>query len=312
VSKLPVRLTVVLAICAIWACDGERAQREVDNPVVIETRTGDVRLDEIAFSLARRYPELALPLDDEIASQGLDLFIRDLVIAELYRVTEERIDDVLLGQLAMGERLAEMPERERTLWRNEVRRRLAVQAFLMRDVLEASRVSDEIVGGYYRDHEEDYKQETIYRIRFVQTDERDRAEALRSALKESKDPFSRVAAAFAVNEGHLAAVPMTLEEMPEPFAKAVRRLQPGQYSRIIPIKQGESELFYVLYLEAVDDTYLAPVEEIFFHIREELERQRAVEIFEGKVKRLRELVPIEVHHDRLPFQYRVPAPDDEV
>ncbi len=105
---------------------------------------------------------------------------------------------------------------------------------------------------------------------------------------------------------------MSLDELPEPFAKSVRRMKPGQYSRIIPVKHGETQHYYVLYLETVVADEQPPIEEIYFHIRNELERKRARELFSEKLERFRPLVPLVIHYDRLPFTYRERSSEEEV
>lgn len=306
-----VTLSMLILITVTLAC-GPRTPGpdDPDNPVIADVRTESVRMDAFEFFIQRHYPELGDLRDDAIYSHALDRFLDSVVVAQMQPVRDEEIDQFLNQHL--GGVYPQATAKEQELWRGEVRRRLAMSGFLKRDVLDRVKVSDDTVAHWYQTNQEEYKLEPTYRIRFVHTTDKTEAEKLRAALKASEEPFVTVAAEFAQSEGYRAAVPLKAEELPDPFLTQVRRMKPGQYSRIIPIKAGELEYYYVLYLESVIEEQQAPVEDIFFHIRKKLQRQRANALFDEKVRHFRARTPIKVYFSRLPFTYLEPAEREEV
>ena len=310
-------VSVAILTALLGCAGGNNESGRTNNPVIAETRGGPVHLDEYLYYVRSLYPELSGEIDDDIHSRIFHAFLRELVSAEFQRVTDEEVEAVVAGNLEMANQIPLLSPQDQEMRRRLLRRRLAVRQLLMREIQEAAAVPDEEVARYYQDHEEQYKRDARYTLRFVQTADKTQADALRKALAASKDPFTRVAEPFAVNDGHLVAVAMSLDELPEPFAEALNpgkrgALKPGQYSRVIPLKQGESESYYVLYLESIIEAVQQPLEEVYFHIREQLERERAVKLFNQKVKRFREKIPVKVHADKLPFTYTEPDTQDEV
>ena len=316
------RSALSIAILATLTGCGQRDgdSGNPDNPMIVETRGGAVYLEEYRFYVSRLYPELSSgEIDDDIQSRVFHSFLRELIIAEFQRVTDEEVEEVIAGNLEMANQLPALDAEHQKIYRGMIRRRLAVRQLLMREVIEATAISDEDVARYYQDHEERFKHDARYTVRIVQTVGKAEADALRKELASTKDPFRQVAAPYAENDGHLIAVPMTLDELPEVFAKALRRpgkrrraLEPGQYTPVIPVKQGEIETYYVLYLESMTEAVQLPLEDVYFTIRGELERERAIKLFNQKVKRFREKIRVKVHNENLPFTFTEPTSQEEV
>ena len=246
-----------------------------------------------------------------------DLFIAE-ISQTLVRVTDEQVEDFIRKNEALI-RAREatvsfhtLPERTQQLWRKEIRRRLAIQQFLKREILDNTPITNEAIAHYYRDNETTFKQETRYRLRIVQTGSQEQADSFYKALRKSKEPFLEVAKNYATNEGYLLALPMLLEELPEPFRNEVRKLKPGRYSKVIPINYGELDNFYVIHLDSIIEADTVSFEAADGYIREKLEKQHFDQLLLEKIQQFEHRVPVVVYPESLPFKLIDPLPTKEV
>ena len=70
----------------------------------------------------------------------------------------------------------------------------------------------------------------------------------------------------------------------------------------------------MLYLESKSEntTGRLSLENVSYRLRRELERKKTREIFDEKVRRFRNKIPVKVNTDRLPFSYTAQPSEKEV
>jgi len=246
-------------------------------------------------------------MDDQLMSRFFDRFKQDVLLAEHakligLRVTQEQINRFIEVEMpGMTFRLLAPAEQEK--WMQEIRRRLSIQQFLQREIIQQISINEEAVHEYYRTHKERYNRNAEYRIRHVQTSDRARAEACRQALKVSKEPFTKRSADFSENDGYLVAPPLELEALPEAFQVELKRMNAGQYSRVVPVQYGDTTYFHVLYLESIRPEFIVSLEDASSEILKILEKEEAAALLKDKLVRFEKNISFEVHEDRLPFSY---------
>ncbi len=311
---------MVLFILSLLPCGCASSNREAattEDSIIFESEHTKVNLAEFLFYRRINYPELeGLSSDNELESFIFDKFIRDLLIAEIsqavgFRISEDQVESFITTRLA-GSRYDQHDVDEQKLWRREIRRRLGIQQFLEQRILEAATVLDREVTEYYAVHQDDYRKQELYNIRFLQVASEERASAFLSTMQKSKKLFKEVAGEFAENDGHQLAIPMPLDSLLEPFRNAIIKMKPGQHSKVIPIQQGEAFNYYVLYLESVTPEKQVPLEEAYQQIQQELGRKKRQEILENKLKVFENQISYQVHPERLPFTYIKPSQRKEV
>jgi len=321
----PVRFLLLFGLatgCLFSSC--RRADRApVDhNPVIIEVASSQIKLDAYQFYLECNYPEILGQLDDEMHSFIFSKFKRDLFLAEisqtLVRISDEQVEDFIRKNESIFRTRAgvqgfyALPETQQMLWRNEIRRRLAIQQFLKREIIDSTTISDQSIARYYEQNQALFEKDTRFRLRFVQIVSEEKAERFRAELRKSKEPFLKVAANYAANEGYLLAQPMLLSDLPESFRDEVSKLSPGQCTKVIPIDYGEMANYYVIYLESFLEQDAVPFEEADGIIREKLEKQHYDRLLDDKIQQFEHRVPIKVFTEALPFKLIDPPPNREV
>ena len=312
---------VILAIATLFsigACSRAEKTPSPDgvNPVIIEILNARVFLEEYHFYRQKNYPELPADIDDQTHSHIFDRFKRDLLIAEIsqaqgFRITDDQVNQFINTKLtSLSFEL--LPSHDQGLWRNEIKRRLAIVQFLHREILNDFPISDDRIAEYYEANEDRFKKETAYQLRFAQTKTREQADQLRAALKKSKEPFAEVAKDYAENEGYQLVISLKMNELAAPFQKAVGRLKPGQFTKIIPIKQGETDFFYIIYLESLTEAHRVAFEDAYYPVQTELEKERCRKLLDEKIRQFENKIPMKVHLSELPFTYLQASQRNEV
>ena len=352
-----IRIFAMMFLLTVLACDNSEPDlQEQNNPLLIKALNGEHRLDAFYFYQKLNYPELgdgvaageALTTatgenakimdeapDEELLSRVYDSFRRDIMLEEIYynlgfRVLDDQVDSFIASRLASRKIHEQAPEQQ-TLWRNEIRRRIAIQQFLQNKILKDTVVTDEMIHDYFQNHEDEFIQETRYHIRFLQTGTQDQGKAFLKEMRKSKRLFKEVAADYALNESYAITVPMAEASLLAPFRKAISRLKPGQHTRVIPIQSqlaaepgeqteiesddgqviDETTNYYVLYLESITPEAQIPIEEAYEQIRIKLEKDKRQELLESTIKRFEGRL-LEEYRDRLPFKYLPPDQNEEV
>ncbi len=314
IPHFPCLLAVLLLLgsCAEKAVEAEAAQ----SPIVVKVGDAEVGLDAWNLYLSNNYPELDGEADDELLSFIFDKFQRDLLIEKIsitlgFGISDDDVANFINTQLT-GKKVFAMSPEDQKLWHDEVRRRLAIQQFLSREIIDEAQVSDEDIALYYEENQAEFKQDALYSIRFMQTSSKEQADAFLKELKKSKKLFREIAGNYAENEGYDLAVPMALEDLLSPFQEKVTRMNPGQYSKVIPVNHGETTYYYVLYLESVTEASQVPSEEAYFQIRKKLERSASDELLQQKILRFEKIIPSVIFPEALPFKYIEAAKRKEV
>lgn len=307
-------LLLILQIGCISPKPPEKGRKA--NPVLIRQGTAEIRLKEYLFYFKMNYPEIIGNTDQELQSYIFDVFRKDLLIAQIsqilgFRITGDQVESFINFKMT-GKSIHLLPQDEQELWRREIQRRLAIQQFLEREVLSAISVEDEEIHLYYQAHQGRFKRETMYNIRFMQASSEKRAKDFIAELKRSKGSFKEIAGSYSENEGYQLSTPLGLNDLMTPFQEQIRKTNPGQYSRIIPVKHGETTYYYVLYLESEIPAAQIPYEEAYDHIRAELEKERSQTLLEQKLRQFRGRIPTKVYWENLPFAYREASQRKEV
>lgn len=300
------RICLCLAIGTVLGCSDPQNQHP-RAPVVLAYGEESIHLDAFEFYLTLNYPELVDRPDDFLYSYAFDKFRRDIRIAQIsrdlgFRITTDQVDDFIKYNMT-GANLHLRPEPEQRLWRAEIARRLAIRQFLEREILDDVSISEDAITAYFEANEGRFKQPNTYRIRFVQAKTEAEAQAFHDALRKSKRTFREVAADHFEDPSYLLAVPLTVEELPEPFAKRISRMRPGQYSRVIDIQHGEVTHYYVLYLEAELPERQVPFEEAHQYIRRHLEKDWCREQLQRQLERFSPRIEEKIYTENLPFVY---------
>jgi hypothetical protein len=300
----------------VSACRFGASPNAGENPIIIETRTDQIHLDEFEFYVTQSYPEALDVLDGEMYSYFFDKFRRDLLIVEIsrllgFRITEEQVEDFIKNRLT-GVTFSLLTPEQRTLWRGEIERRLAIRQFLRREILKGPEITDADVARYYDERSEFFQKEPLYRVRFCQISTKEAAEELRKALKKSREPFATVAANFSDNEGFRLPISFRLSEMPAPFREALGKLKPGRASNVISVNRGESEFYYVVYLESVTSPVQISYDDAYHYIAGELHARQSRKRFQNTLKKFVDRLPLKVYYQNLPFDYVAPSQRKEV
>lgn len=297
----------VVLFLFVCACRMAPTPDSEGNPVILQVSHTDIRLKTYLFYLEKKYPEVVDTLDHELHSYFFDQFKRELLIAKIsqatgFRVTKDQEDDFIKSHISQIS-FHRLSEKEQGLWRQAIRRRLAIQQFLQREILNQTIISDEMVGNYYDANPELFQKEAVYHLRFMQTQEETQAKAFLKALKKSREPFVEVARAFTGNESYKLVVPLSREALLDSFQKALRRKKPGQHTKIIPVNQGEVTYYYVLYLESKIPAGQISFEDSYPYIRRVLAKEHYQKLLEAKIRRFAHRVPMKVKTENLPFNY---------
>jgi hypothetical protein len=301
-------ILLVVVSCFLGCQTQQTAIVEEENPIILELNSRAYSLEQFRFFVSRKYPE-GLHLDqNEVQSAYLDAFSRELYLYEIavdlgYRPSNHQIETFIRDQLtSMSFHL--LPPEEQTLWRDAIGRRLAIRSMMQSEVLKHAEIQDDAVEAYYQEHTEDFKREQHYRLRFFRTPEKELADKFREDLRKSREPFTTVADQQEGHDGsHKLAVELTREALLKPFYAAIRRMKPGQYSKVIPVEQGETQSYYVLYLEAVLPPRQISYDEAQHEIRTKLQQASAQSFIEEQMQAYRARLQLAIKRDSLPFQY---------
>lgn len=303
------KLVFLLSLACLTACQAPQSQvPEDENPVILELNKKPYHYDQYRFFVSHKYPEGAHIDSDDIQSAYLDAFARELYLYEIavdkgFRATDHQVNTFIRDQLtSMSFHL--LPPQEQTIWRDAIERRLAIREMMRNEVLKLNDIPDEQVKAAYEEQSAKYNTDQQYRLRMFRTHEEPIAAAFLEALKASREPFAAVADQQEGHDGsHRLTLELTEEAILPEFHAALRRMNPGQYSNVIPIKQGEAQSFYVLYLEAVLPPRQISYDEAQHEIRTVLQQQTAQSFIEEQLIRYREQLPLQIHFERLPFKY---------
>lgn len=316
--KLRIKYLLVLLTClSMMGCQSPPLPiTEEANPIILELNGRAYSYEQFRFFVSRRYPEGAHIEKDDVQSAYLDAFVRELYLYEMalekgFRASEHQIDSFIRDQLtSMSFHL--LTPQEQILWRGAITRRLSIRELMVHETLKRSIVADEQVLAYYEEHAETYNQDSRYRLRFFRTNEEDTAKAFHKALSSSRESFATIADQQEGHDGsHRLTLELTKEGLLSEFYKSLRRMKPGQFSKVIPIKQGEAQSFYVLYLEAVLPPRQISYDEAQHEIRTMLQQQSAQAFIDEQLQTYREKLPLKQHHERLPFNYLDPTSRSE-
>jgi len=278
--------------------------------VILKIGYREFDIDQFNFFFEKTYPELKGTRDDELASVAFDRFKRDMIIAECarnigLRVTESQIDDFINQQMTqMTFNL--LPPEEQAKWRREIEHRLVIQQFLKREILQRVDVSDEVIASYYQDHQDEFVRPEQYRIRQAQITTQEKAEEFRKKLRSTKESFTKLAAEYSENEGYRLAPPIELQHLPDGFRQALKKMRPGQYSKVIPVTYGELTYYHVLYLESKLPQLQISFEDAYPMIKKNLEREAVRELLKTRIDRFTRNIPIKVFYDHLNMEYIEP------
>lgn len=293
------------------------------SPTILQIRNKPITLAEYEFFVERKYPEMVGPIDNESHSTFFDVFKRDLILAEIsqllgFRIREDQIDGFIHENLG-SINIRSLPQERQDLWRAEVARRLAIRELLERKVLKSDDLEDisfseEEIRAHYEANQKQFQTQPLYRVRFMRTDSEDKAKNFRKALRKTRKHFKELANEFTESESHKAAMPLYMDDLSEPFQKAIQRMRPGQHSKIIPVKQGSNEVFYVLYLESIISAVQISYEDAYHYIVNQLHRQHCASRLQETLDKFSKgrgpsgqdtppLIPIQINWEALPFTY---------
>jgi hypothetical protein len=267
-------------------------------------------LEDFHFFLEKGYPELQGQQDPELLSYVFDQFVKDEKIfgyaqALGLRVLDDQVETFINEQMThMTFNL--LPETEQKLWRREIRRRLTIQIFLQKEIVQNVSITPEEVEKSYQEQIDLFRKPHLYRFRELKFTNQEQAKAFLAEVARRKSTFLAVAPEFAEHSGYLLATTLGLEELPKPFSEALAALQPGQLSQVIALEFGEIATFHVLYLEERIPAREVALEDAYDSLRRDLEQVAARNLLETRLAELEQRIPCEVYWQRLPFVY-VPA-----
>lgn len=295
-------------------------RQAVDSPdenvaVVVRVGNRQVTLDEFMFFVERSYPELGTVTDPGLLSRMFDTFTRDLMI-EAYatnvglNVGDDEIEQ-FIGQQMTSMTFNLLDPVDQALWRSEIQRRLVIQQFLQREIVDRILVPEEDLVAYFEEHRDDFKHPLRYRFRHVQTDDQAVAEDFIAELKKTKEPFTKIAPQFSANDAYRLPAELAPGDLPEGFRVALSRLKPGQYSKVVPVDYGEITLYHVLYLESLIPEVEESFDDAYARIKGKLERLQSEERLRQLTDYMEQNVPLERLHGNLPFEYVVDKEDGE-
>ncbi|MCB9396881.1 MAG: peptidyl-prolyl cis-trans isomerase [Acidobacteria bacterium] len=267
---------------------------------------------EFQFYFEKGYPELAGQDDPEMMSYVFDQFVQaekiyGYALAMGMRVVDDQVDAFINEQMTHIT-FNLMDPSEQTLWRNEIRRRLTIQKFLQREIIQNVTITDEAIEKHFLEHQEDFQVPEKFRFRSLKCQTDDQAKGFINEFKASKKTFLEVAPQFAEHEGYLMASTLSADEVPKPFGEALKRLQPGQISGVIPLEFGEITTYHVLYLESVIPALEVGVDEVYDQIKTDLEKVEARNLLHAKLEELDRVIPMTLYPENLNFNY---IPEDK-
>ncbi len=304
---------IAACLSVTTTCREKLADPPGDEPSVVRVGARDIPVSEFSFYLQRAYPELSESADDELMSRVYDSFERDLMIYAYannigMKVSEERIDNFIEQQMTSITFNLLEPQVQLS-WRREIERRLVIQRFLQREIIDRIQIEDEAISAYYEGHPDEFVHPALYRIRHAQTSSLEEANAFRAALKKSNEPFTKVAAQFSENEAYRLAAELPLAEMPAAFQKALARIAPGQYTKVVELQYGDLTQYHVLYLESVIAEVEEPFDSAYQRIKSELEKEASEKRLLELTEHMRANVPVTRNLKNLSFTYK-PAEKD--
>lgn len=300
---------VLMACC--WACQPGAKEAEASSvPLLLRILDGGPTLEEFHFFLEKGYPELQGQHDPELMSYLFDQFVRDEKIfgyaqALGLRVLDDQVETFINEQMThMTFNLLE--EKEQRLWRREIRRRLTIQKFLQKEIVQNVSIDPEEVEKAYQEQADRFRTPHLFRFRELKFTDQGQAKTFLGELARRKSTFMELAPEFAEHSGYLMATTLALEELPKPFSEALQALQPGQLTKVIALEFGEIATFHVLYLEERIPAREVALEEAYDSLRRDLEQVAAKKLLESRLAELEQRIPCEVYWQKLPFVY-VPA-----
>lgn len=310
----------ISALTLFIGCGGQ-SSAERSNPVIVtistDTSKEQWRLKDFQFFVRLNYPELSKQPVGPVASTIFDAFKRDLILQVISQAYGIRVGNDEINRFAKEHltRLGynEMSEEERELWREEVKRRMAIRELLQRKILKQDQVSEEAISTFYEQNEADYRHDQRYLLRFVQTASLKSAELFLSKLKEGTKTFVELGQDFAVNSGHSFLMPLHTHEL-GPFGPTVAAMRPGGYSQPIPVTHGDQVNYYVLFLESVVPERQDNFEDAYHAISEELHRRHCRKALKRMLDEFNRSprFKIEIHANHLPFDYTEESQRKEV
>ncbi len=320
-SPKPAIAMILLTLLSCLSCS-RQSSAERANPTVVtistDTTKNQWRLKDFQFFVRLNYPELSKQPTGAVALTIFEAFKRDLILQVISQAYGIRVGNDDINRFAKEHltRLGynEMNEEERLLWREEVKRRMAIRELLQRKILKQDQVAEEAISSFYEQNEADYKHDQEFLVRFVQTASKATAEQFIAQLKLGTKTFTDLGKDYAVNGGHQFAVPMRADELGTPFGHAVANMRPGGYSQPIPVSHGDQVNFYVLYLESVIPETQENFEDAYHAISEELHRRHCRKALKRMLDEFNRSprFKIEIHAKNLPFDYNEESQRKEV
>ena len=236
--------------------------------------------------------------DEEIRAADLASYVEAQVGAEA-DVLEDAVLSALLDQM-IDERLLVRLARERELVEGGTGRREAVAALLAAEAPE--RPTEAEVAAAYREAVVDWRLPERVRLAQILVESRAKAERAAADLAQGEE-FAAVArrysedpsAPFGGDQGQLSHA-----DLPESFASAIFRLEPGETSPIIEAEYG----FHIFRVVERLPGRTVPLDEAAGEIRERLVRERRARQLERLVAEAASRYTVRVLEDALPFEYR--------
>ncbi|MCB1042089.1 MAG: peptidyl-prolyl cis-trans isomerase [Acidobacteria bacterium] len=300
-----------LLILMLAGCSTQRESVPENEPTIARVGSRDVLISEFEFYLEQAYPELGKTDDSDVLSRVYDAFIRDLCLEAFANqlgiyIGDDQVD-TFIGQQMPGMTFNLREPRRQELWRMEIRRRMVIQRFLQREIIDRIQIEDDAIQAYYDNHPDEFLHPTLYRIRHVQTSDHERAESFRAELKKTKGVFTELAPNYSENEAYRIPAELPLSEYPDSFQSALVKMRQGQYSPVIEVAYGDLVQYHVLYLESLIPEVEESLDDAYARIKEKLEEEESRKRFDAVKDQMQKSVVVKQELQSLPFSYVRPS-----
>jgi peptidyl-prolyl cis-trans isomerase C len=177
-------------------------------------------------------------------------------------------------------------------WREAQRRRLLIGKLIDAEVMEKIPVDQAKVDAYYKEHPQEFRENTQFHARQILVDTREEAERIHARLKKGDD-FAELARNFSVSPdgkrgGDLGF--FDAQAYPEAFANVCQQLAIGQVSDVVATPYG----YQIFQLLEKRPARQRPFEEVRMQIKKHLQEEKIEEVFEPWLKGLTEKAKLEI------------------
>jgi len=305
-------LSFLFSLLLVCSFCGKEPQVRKEGKLILEIGERKIYSPTFESFVAYNLGKEDVKLDDYVKSRLLDHFIEEQLL-----LLEARKNNVLISNSELKEAIRAIEKEAgsqgghftRTFYQC-LRDELTVKKYLSEFILADITVGYQEVNEYYLAHQDEFVIPEEVRVAQIFLTDEKKAKQVYRELRGNPKKFQELAKKYSESPDATQGGEMGYfrrGQLPPEFERAIFRLRPGRFTRVIQSPYG----YHIFLLEEKKEGGRLSEEEVRDNIRLKLLQKKSDERLSRYLKKLKSVTPLKIYTENLGFKYIAPRKGEE-